>query len=229
MSARDDSLDTPYEDDADHSARPHPRGPYTGNRPDLAALVEAARRGEPSAWSELVHRFTPLVHTIASRYRLGAHDAEDVGQVVWLRLLEHIQRLREPSALPGWIATTARHESLRLARAHGRTFLVDPLEGTSHEFVADHPDIDADLLQHEVVEVVQDGLAELPAAQRDLLLLLVADPPLSYREISTRLGRPIGSIGPTRARTLARLEGTSAVSRYIASGWEGVEPRPCVA
>ena len=227
MSALDDSLTSPSEDDARHGARPDPRGP--DDRPDLFALVEAARRGDPDAWSRLVQGFTPLVCMIASRYRLGEHDAEDVGQVVWMRLVEHIQRLREPRALAGWIATTARHESLALARAHGRTHLVDPLDSTAHDFVADHPDVDAELLQDEVVEAVREGLAELPTAQRDLLLLLAADPPLSYREISTRLGRPVGSIGPTRARTLARLEGTSAVSRYIASGWEGAAPHPCVA
>lgn len=228
MSALDDSLDTPYEDDASHRAQSGVRG-LDDDRPDLAALVAAAQRGEPGAWSRLVQRFTPLVRATAYSYRLGDHDVEDVGQVVWLRLLEHIHRLREPRALPGWIATTARHESLRLVRTHRRTLLVDTLDGTAQEFVADHPEVDADLLLAEEVEAVREGLAELPTAQRDLLLLLTADPPLTYREISTRIGRPIGSIGPTRARTLARLEGTSAVSRYIASDWEGVVPRPCVA
>ena len=229
MSALEHSLDTPYEDDASHGAQPDARGLDIDGQPSLAALVQAARCGEPGAWSRLVQRFTPLVRTIASRYRLGQHDAEDVGQVVWLRLVEHIQRLREPRALPGWIVTTARHESLRLARAHGRTLLIDPLDGSAHEFTADDPDVDADLLRDDEVDAVREGLAELPTTQRDLLLLLAADPPLSYREISTRLGMPIGSIGPTRARTLARLEGTSAVSRYIASGWEGAAPHPCVA
>ena len=76
---------------------------------------------------------------------------------------------------------------------------------------------------------MREGLAELPTAQRDLLLLLAADPPLTYREISTRLGMPIGSIGPTRARTLARLEATSAVSRYTGGGWRHAVRRTCAA
>ncbi len=228
MSALDDSLDTPYQDDAGHSAQPDARDLDTDGRPELAALVQAARRGDSGAWHRLVQRFTPLVRTIANRHRLDQHDAEDVAQVVWLRLVEHIERLREPRALPGWIATTARNESLRLTRAHGRTLPVDPLGGTALEFTGDAPEVDADLLQDEEVEAVREGLAELPTAQRDLLLLLAADPPLSYREISTRLGRPIGSIGPTRARTLARLEATSAVSRYLASGRDGAVPRPCL-
>jgi RNA polymerase sigma factor (sigma-70 family) len=218
MSALDDSLDTPYVGNASLSTQPDAGGTDADDRPELAALVHAARRGEPGAWNRLVQRFTPLIRTITSRYRLGEHDAEDVGQVVWLRLVQHIQRLREPLALPGWITTTARHESLRLARAHGRTLLLDPLEDSVRDRAADHPNVDADLLQDEQVEAMRQGLAELSTVQRDLLLLLTADPPLSYREISLRLGMPIGSIGPTRARTLARLEATSAVSRYIASG-----------
>jgi RNA polymerase sigma factor (sigma-70 family) len=229
MSDLDYSLDTPYEDDASHRARPGVRASDDGVRPELTVLVEAARGGEPGAWSRLVEQFTPLVRATTRTFRLGEHDAEDVGQVVWLRLLEHIHRLREPRALPGWIATTARHESLRLARARGRTLLVDPLDDGAHEFAGGDPEIDADLLQAEEVEAVREGLAELPTTQRDLLLLIAADPPLSYREISTRLGMPVGSIGPTRARTLARLKATSAVSRYTGTNWRRVVRRPCAA
>jgi RNA polymerase sigma factor (sigma-70 family) len=230
MSALDDDLDTLHEDDASSTYQPVGPDLDPDDQLDLAALVQAAGRGEPCAWSRLVQRFTPLVRSVASRYRLGEHDTEDVAQVVWLRLVEHIQRLREPLALPGWIATTARHESLRMARASGRTLLVDPLDDTSaREFAGHHPEVDAHLLQDEEVEAVREGLADLPTRQRDLLLLLVADPPLSYREISARLGMPIGSIGPTRARTLARLEATPAVTRYVGSGWRGVAAQPCAA
>ncbi len=229
MPALDDDLDTLHEDDASHSHQPVVPDLDPDDQRDLAALVEAARRNESCAWSGLVQRFTPLVRSVTRRYRLSEHDAEDVAQVVWLRLVEHIQRLREPLALPGWIATTARHESLRLARARGRVLLVDPLDDSAHEFAGGDPEVDADLLQAEEVEAVREGLAELPTAQRDLLLLLAADPPLTYREISTRLGMPIGSIGPTRARTLARLEATSAVSRYTGAGWRHAVRRTCAA
>ncbi|MBM7807645.1 RNA polymerase sigma factor (sigma-70 family) [Geodermatophilus bullaregiensis] len=229
MTALDASRDALHPDDAAPGARPCTPGPDTCSQPDLATLVDAARRGEPAAWQGLVQRFAPLVRTITGRYRLSEHDAEDVGQVTWLRLVEHLSRLREPLALPGWIATTARHESLRLARAHGRTLPVDPLDGSAPEFTGTDPEVDADLLHAEEVEAVREGLAALPPAQRDLLLLLAADPPLSYREISTRLGMPIGSIGPTRARTLARLGATPAVSRYLGSGRRRTARRTCAA
>ncbi len=228
MSTLHDSLDA-LSRDPDRGPQRCTPGPGTDGQPDLAALVEAARRGEPCAWRGLVQRFTPLVRGIACRYRLGEHDAEDVAQVIWLRLVEHLHRLREPLALPGWIATTAHHESLRLARGRARTLPVDPLDDSAQAFLGQDPDVDADLLQAEQVEAVRAGLADLPTAQRDLLLLLAADPPLSYREISARLGMPIGSIGPTRARTLARLEATPAVRRYLGSVRQGVVRRRCAA
>ncbi len=162
MPALDDDLDTLHEDDASHSHQPVVPDLDPDDQRDLAALVEAARRNESCAWSGLVQRFTPLVRSVTRRYRLSEHDAEDVAQVVWLRLVEHIQRLREPLALPGWIATTARHESLRLARGHGRTLLVDPLDDSAREFDGQHAEVDAHLLQDEEVEAVREGLAQLP-------------------------------------------------------------------
>jgi RNA polymerase sigma factor (sigma-70 family) len=229
MSALQDSFAALHRDDVGHGARRYTRGQGTDGLPDLATLVEAARRGEPCAWRGLVQRFAPLVRAITSKYRLGEHDAEDVAQVIWLRLVEHLHRLREPLALPGWIATTAHHESLRLARGRERTPPVDPLDDSAQAFPGHDPDVDDDVLRAEQVQAVREGLADLPAAQRDLLLLLAADPPLSYREISARLGMPIGSIGPTRARTLARLEATPSVSRYLGSGRRRVARRPCAA
>jgi RNA polymerase sigma factor (sigma-70 family) len=229
MSVLHDSLTTLHRDDAGRGARWSPAGWVTDGPPDAATLVQAARRGEPGAWRELVQRFAPLVRAISNRYRLGEHDAEDVAQVIWLRLVEHLDQLREPLALAGWIATTAHHESLRLARGRERTLPVDPLDDPAQGFPGHDPEVDAGLLQTEQVEAVRRGLADLPTAQRDLLLMLAADPPLSYREISARLGMPIGSIGPTRARILAHLEATPSVSRYLGSGRRGVARRPCAA
>jgi DNA-directed RNA polymerase specialized sigma24 family protein len=94
-------------------ARPSERVP-------TAVLVEGARRGEQAAWSALVDRFFPLVRSVARGCRLSDRDAEDVVQTVWLRLLEQRDRIHEPDALPGWIITTARRESVRLARRPGR-------------------------------------------------------------------------------------------------------------
>ena len=92
----------------------------------LIDRVDAARAGDRDAWNALVDRFLPLVTSVIAKYRLQASDAADVNQTVWLRLVEHLDDLREPRALPGWLATTARNESLQVIRRRGRDTPVDP-------------------------------------------------------------------------------------------------------
>src|SRR5574341_1001847 len=90
-----------------------------GMRDDTSviALVSGARHGDKLAWSVLVERYAPLVWSICRRHGLSRSDADDVGQTLWLRLVEHLQFLRDPAALPGWIATTTRRGCLLVLRA----------------------------------------------------------------------------------------------------------------
>ena len=181
---------------------------------DVGELVAGAARGEQPAWHALVDRYLPLVRAVARAYRLADRDAEDVSQTVWLRLVEHLGSIREPRALPKWLITTAQHEALRLIRSNGRELPVDPLTGPAAR-VADDVDVAAELLRAERQQALRDGLAELSPRDRQLLVLLVADPPLSYQQISTVLGMPIGSIGPTRRRCLERLRATAAMRTFL--------------
>lgn len=176
----------------------------------LATLVPAAREGDQSAWNAIVDRFLPLVGAIIRRHRLSEADGDDVSQTVWLRLVEHLGALREPDALPGWIRTTTRNECLRVLAARSRTRPVDPQDSGGLDAVAGDV-ADAELLAAERRQALREALAELPAGRRELLLLLLTDPPLAYDEISARLGIPIGSIGPTRARALEQLRRTRAL------------------
>ncbi|MCX6399686.1 MAG: sigma-70 family RNA polymerase sigma factor [Propionibacteriales bacterium] len=176
----------------------------------LSALVPAAREGDHHAWNAIVDRFLPLVNALIRGYRLSEADGDDVSQTVWLRLVEHLGALREPDALPGWIRTTTRNECLRLLNARGRVRPVDPQDHGGLDAVED--DIaDDDLLAAERRQLLREALAELPEGRRELLLLLLADPPVGYEQISERLGIPIGSIGPTRARALDQLRRTRAL------------------
>ena len=181
----------------------------------LTEMVEAASSGEREAWHWLVQRYAPLVIGVASRYRLGADDRADVSQAVWLRLVEHLGDIREPRALPGWIATTTRNEALRLLKARKRTVSVDPQIGFALEEVPDDEGLDGELLRDEQHHALREGLRALRPAQRALLELLMADPPLSYDEISRELDMPIGSIGPTRARCLEALRQTPAMRTFL--------------
>jgi RNA polymerase sigma factor (sigma-70 family) len=185
---------------------------------DVIQLVARARRGERTAWSTLLERYLPLIRAVARGYRLNDADVEDVGQTVCLRLIENLDRIREPAALPAWITTTARRESLRLTRNNRRTIPVDPLIEAKHNNIADdHSDPDANLLRAEQAQVLGEGLAYLPRTQRNLLLLLADDQPRSYREIGQLLAMPVGSIGPTRARGVTRLRATPAIHDYFAA------------
>ena len=190
-------------------------------RKDPTHLARALN-GDRTALTALVERYLPLVHTIARGYRLNDADVDDVGQTVFLRLLEHLDRIREPRALPKWIVTTARHESLRLSRSRSRIIPVDEL-GDS---VSDDPvDMNAGQVQAEQGRVLRAGLARLTPLQRDLLLLLTDDQARSYREIGTLLAMPVGSIGPTRARSLAQLRSPPAIRNYLAAAFDGPQRR----
>jgi RNA polymerase sigma factor (sigma-70 family) len=177
-------------------------------------LVVAALAGDQSSWNRLVDRYTPLVLSVVRRHRLQGTDAEDVVQTVWLRLIEHLGGIRQPAALPGWIVTTARNECLHLIRGHKLVCPTDLGEQGWPDGAGDPP-VETDLLEGERHEALLSALAELSDRQRDLLLLLIEDPPLSYEEISRRSGLPIGSIGPTRARALARIRAHRAVQALL--------------
>ena len=185
--------------------------------PEVEELVEAARTGDSAAWDALVDRYLPLVTAVIRRLRLSPADADDVNQTVWLRLVEHLDRLREPRALPGWLATTARNEGLRQIRRRSRDLPVDPGGGTFE--TAESSDPGEALVEDLKSHALREAMLELPEARRELLLLLLADPPLSYDEISARLGIPRGSIGPTRARALEQLRSSRALR-----GWADEAP-----
>jgi RNA polymerase sigma factor (sigma-70 family) len=169
---------------------------------DVSALVRAAAGGDQQAWSTLVERYSKLVWAIARNHRLGADDAGEVSQTTWLRLAEHIDRLHDPAKVGGWLATTARHESLRLLRTAGRQI---PMGDDMPEPRSTVPPIDEQLLRNERDSMLWRAFSRLPARDQALLRLLISDPMPSYDEIGAAMGMPVGSVGPTRARCLERL------------------------
>ena len=193
------------------------------DRSDVTLLVNAAQQGDEGAWGEIVDRYTPLVVSVVLRYRLSSAELQDVAQTVWLRLIEHLGDLREPRALPMWLITTAKREALRSATAASRVRPTDPQDdGWFTRFVVED-DQDADLVRDERHAALMEGFASLSPRQRELLLILSEDPPVPYAEISRRTGIPVGAIGPTRARAVARLRQTPAVQQFLAVGAESSE------
>lgn len=173
--------------------------------PDTTSVTELLRRadgGEQAAWDALVSRYEALLWSVGRAHRLGTADAADVVQTTWLRLLENLRRIEDPERLAGWLVTTARRECLRLLRRAGREVPDDD--------ILDVPDprspaLDTALLREERDAALWSCFAHLPErCQRLLRVLMVADPP-AYAEVSLALGMPVGAIGPTRMRCLARL------------------------
>lgn len=187
----------------------------------VSVLVAAATDGDESAWNNLVERYGPLVMSVLGSYRLSRADAEDVSQVVWLRLVEHLGDLREPRALPKWLITTTRNECIGLLRARRQVQPFDPLQEKAPGEI-DRREPDEDLLRAERRQALLEAFAEMSEWHRALLVLLVHDPPLSYATISKRLGIPIGSIGPTRARLLIRLRSAPALAGLLEAAPETI-------
>ena len=180
-----------------------------GDDPTAVALVTRAAGGDPTAWDEIVERHAPLVWSICAQ--LSNDDREDVGQKVRLLLVEQIGKLREPAALPGWIAATTHRECLRVARAARKSELLGTELENALQFV-DKPIIDVEIHMAELDAALRAAFAEHPPERRRLLTILTSDSPCSYVEISEKPQIPMGSIGPQRARRLERLRKYSALS-----------------
>jgi RNA polymerase sigma factor (sigma-70 family) len=173
----------------------------TSQEIDLTTHIADARAGDQDAWDALVHRFNGLVWAVARGYGLDASEASDVAQTTWLRLVEHLDRIREPERLGGWLATTAQREAFRVLRRAGRQYPTEDLDSLDN---TDRPDATP---EHRVLDTERDRILwecveELPPRCRTLLRALVADPRPSYDEVSAALSMRKGSIGPTRARCL---------------------------
>jgi RNA polymerase sigma factor (sigma-70 family) len=166
-------------------------------------LLAEAGAGNSAAWDELVRRYSGLVWAVARGFALSMADAADVSQTTWLRLVEHLTKLREPEHLGGWLATTTRNECLRLLRKNGRE-IVEADAGIDVE--SGEPTPEAVVLDNERDRLLWLSLGEIPQRCQVLLRALSLSPPPSYGEVSAALGMPVGSIGPTRARCLDHLK-----------------------
>jgi RNA polymerase sigma factor (sigma-70 family) len=185
-------------------------------RADLVVtdLVTRARDGDQQAWDALVERYAPLIWSICRQHRLGGADAEDVAQAVWLRLVDQLASIRDPAAIAAWLATTTRRECWRVVRA---TRVETTGSGLDAEAISDEqaPAVEQELLAAERHVALREAFAQLAPRDQQLIAILIADPPVPYAEISTRLGIPVGSIGPNRGRCLKKLRRHPAIAALI--------------
>lgn len=168
-------------------------------------LVGRAAGSDESAWRALVDRFSGLVWSITRAHSLSSTDGADVSQTVWLRLVDNLDRLREPERVGAWLASTTRHECIRVSKLRQRSVPVAEPE----VFDIVDPVVDDDpataLAKRGRDAALRDVVATMPERSQALLRMLMADPPMPYEEVAAGLGIPVGSIGPTRQRCLRAL------------------------
>ena len=185
------------DDDSAHDAEPVRASP-------VVALVVRARGGDERAWAALVERYAPLIWSLCRRYRLDTTDTADVGQNIWLLLVNQLGTIRDPAALPGWLATTTRRECQRVLNK------AQVPHAARHEPDAENiPDDQASMLEQVLAAerhaALREALTRLPLRDQQLIALLIEDPPVPCAEISARLGIPVGSVGLNRRRCLEKL------------------------
>lgn len=185
-----------------------------GEPGELTELVARASHGDAAAWNSIVERFSSLLWGVARGHRLRQEDAADVVQNTWLKLLDHLDSIKQPEALAGWLATTAQHEALAVLRKGKREHLV-----RDDDLATDVPDEQALALDTALLDDERDGelwtcFRHLPERCQVLLRALMASDRPNYRAISESLGMSVGSIGPTRMRCLDKLRDLIGDSGY---------------
>lgn len=179
-----------------------------------AQLIAACRAGDEAAWDALIARYERLVYTIPLRYGLTPAEADDVFQAVWLKLLGHLPRLRQPERVAAWLVTTARRECWdRRRRAGSRREAAIPPESLPEDRWVEDLSPEEIVMRYERSQAVRQAMDRLEERCRRLLWYLYYDPARpSYADIAATLKIPVGSIGPTRARCLQKL-------RRVLEGW----------
>ncbi len=178
-------------------------------------LLAQCRAGRQAAWSTLVRRYQRLIYTVPRRGGLSDEAAADVFQATFARLFEHLDRIEDASRVRAWLVTTARRETLRVLELQQRRVELQPAAGDDGGDDGEDP-LDrlpaadplpevllSELQQHDRLRRAVDALD--PRARQFVELVFLQDETPPYSEIAARLGIAEGSIGPTRARCLAKL------------------------
>ena len=168
-----------------------------------AAGMIAWRQGEPGALDRLVRLLTPTLWHVVRAYRLDTATAEDAVQNTWLALVRHRDTVQDPQAVLRWLTVTARREAWRLARTAERTRATDDTVLDLRPASDEGPE--AAVVRRRRDEALWHAVGDLPERCQRLLRVVAFTERADYSALSRDLGMPVGSIGPTRGRCLAKL------------------------
>ena len=182
---------------------------------DNAPSLAGASKGDQLAWRRRTGRYDRVGGSVPRALRRQPADGHGVGQTTWLRLVQHLNAIRDPERLPGWLAITVTHESLAVLRQASR---YRPTSRTDEA-----PDVTVDLerfiADQDAARDLWAAVAELPVRQRRLITTLFRDGVATYDDVATTCAMPVGSIGPTRARALSQLR-----RKLGQRGWGPADP-----
>ena len=169
----------------------------------IADLVSAARQGSEDALGQIVTELSPLLWHVARAAGLSPGDAEDVLQTAWMRLVAHLDDIHTSAALTGWLVTTTRREAWRVRAAERRQLPAD------QELLAEVPDqgpgSEEQVIMDDQRRALWEAIGRLSARCQELLRIIAFAPRPDYAVVAAELGMPVGSVGPTRGRCLAKL------------------------
>jgi len=177
-----------------------------------ATAFRGYRAGDVRAMDELVDLLTPVLWHTARAQSVSEAVAQDAVQTSWLRLVENCERIKDPQAVMGWLIVTVRREAWRVQKANGRD------DHDIDENLPDRlPDPESVALRREGHRVLWTHFEDLPPKCQALLRVIAFAERPDYAAVSEALKMPMGSIGPTRGRCLAKLR--TALANDPA--WEG--------
>ncbi len=177
----------------------------------VASLLGAARQGDEDALGQIVTELSPLLWQVARSAGLGGGDAEDVLQTVWMRLVSHLDDIQDAKALASWLVTTTKREAWRVCAAGRRQVPAD--QDLYAELPEQTPGSEEQVILDDQRQALWVAIGQLSARCQELLRVIAFAPRPDYATVAGALGMPVGSIGPTRGRCLAKLRALLASDR----------------
>jgi len=166
-------------------------------------LVGMCLQGDSRAWEALIRRYRRFIFSIPIKFGFSHTDSSDVFQAICLKLLEHLQDMKDDRKVSTWLATTTTRHCLAIKTLSQRE------SGAEEEI--DEPEDPTGTLEDiqllaERHQLLRESVENLPTRCRSMIEMLYLDETTpSYEEIADRLGMPVPSVGPIRARCLERL------------------------